>query len=316
MKFSKLLLFLYFSIVLLGCSKDEFELSNNSVAIVKNTWVFDLEGSDNNKFDIYCPKSNYKTPLIIAIHGGGFMGGDKSDMYPINFGKAYGRKWVKQFNLAISQVAYATINYSLVSETSEYGIEKPLNDIKNMLQYFRQNKNYYNIDLENIYLFGVSAGASGALWLGLQDVGIKGIICFDTQASLDYSKWGDEIYGHYGYSNFFEIESNEKEYKDLLKTLYKNEPNNMVSNLHFIDLIDENSPEIYLVNNASENSFLHHISHTLLIKETSEKKGSIVNLINNNDTYFTDPEWESVVDFCVRKSYVDESGNTVYYDIY
>lgn len=312
MKISKTLFLLYILIVLVSCSKDEIEPVDNSSKITKNTWVFDLEGSDNNKFDIFCPFSKSKTPLIIAIHGGVFVGGDKADMYPENIGNIYGKKWVKQFNLAISQVAYATINYSLVSESSQYGIEKPLYDIKRMLHYFRQNSKYYNIDVENIYLFGASAGASAALWLGLQDDGIKGIICFDTQASLDYDKWADDIYGHFGYKDFFEEESKMKKHQDLHRMLYKNGAARKVANLHFINLINESSPEIYLVNSDYKSTYLHHISHTMLIEEVSKKRGSVVNVMSNNDSYNTNPEWESVVDFCVRKSYFDEADNSYY----
>ena len=46
-----------------------------------------------NNFDIWLADSDKPTPLVIYIHGGGFVGGDKSKYYAIGRFDAVSRGW-------------------------------------------------------------------------------------------------------------------------------------------------------------------------------------------------------------------------------
>ena len=159
---------------------------------------------DRNLFDIFLPESEEPTSLVIYVHGGGFFAGDKS--------AAYGSP--DDINDVLEAgVAYATINYSLldvpgfnnaeVNDTE--GVEKSLSDIKEALQYIRHNASDFNINPENIAMYGVSAGAVSSLWLAYsndmidesagensiasQSTRLVAAGAIETQGSLDLVRW-------------------------------------------------------------------------------------------------------------------------------
>ena len=88
-----------------------------------------------NTFDLWLAESDEPTPLVIYIHGGGFVGGDKS--------KYYDSKDLVQF--LENGISVAVINYRFMNE-APYGILASLNDSKRCLQYLRFHAEKYNID--------------------------------------------------------------------------------------------------------------------------------------------------------------------------
>jgi hypothetical protein len=159
---------------------------------------------ERNVFDIYLPESQEPTPLIIFVHGGGFFTGDKSAAYDSP----------EDINEVLDAgVAFATINYSLldvpgfndaeVNDTE--GLGKSLSDVKEALQYIRHNATEFNVDPENIAMYGVSAGAISSLWLAYSDdmadlsaretfnasesTRIVAAGAIETQGSMDVVRW-------------------------------------------------------------------------------------------------------------------------------
>jgi len=111
-----------------------------------------------NNFDFWLAKSEQPTPLVIYIHGGGFVGGDKSKYYN-------SEDMVRFLN---SGVSVAVINYRFMNEPP-YGILSSMSDSKRCLQYIRYNAEKYNIDKNRVACSGGSAGAGTALWLAFSD---------------------------------------------------------------------------------------------------------------------------------------------------
>lgn len=150
---------------------------------------------ERNTFDIWLAKSNEPTPLIIYIHGGGFVGGDKSRYYD-------SEDWIRLLENGIS---VATINYRFMNE-APYGILGSMHDSKRCLQYIRYHAGKYNIDKTRIACCGGSAGAGTSLWLAFsEDMADKSsddpvlrestkISCagaFSTQSTYDILQWGE-----------------------------------------------------------------------------------------------------------------------------
>jgi acetyl esterase/lipase len=96
------------------------------------------------KFDIYVPKNaSVKLPLIIFVHGGAWIAGDKSDVSAIaNF-------------LANQGFVVINMNYRLLPT---FTYPAPLEDIQMVLQWAKQNSEQYKIDTAHIGLSGHSAG--------------------------------------------------------------------------------------------------------------------------------------------------------------
>lgn len=108
------------------------------------------------KLDVYSPKniSSEKLPVLIYIHGGGWVEGDKvihSDNYVEN----------TIAKLLAKQYAVISINYTLLNDSIHFPL--PLEDTKDAIRWVRKNAEKYNFDTNNIGLFGASAGAHLAL---------------------------------------------------------------------------------------------------------------------------------------------------------
>lgn len=152
------------------------------------------------RFDIVLPKSATPTPLMINIHGGGFVGGDK--MIPNN----------QQLKKTLTQgVAYASLNYRLLQDVDKEGVIKSLTDCKRALQFLRYHAAEFNIDATRVAVKGGSAGAGTSLWIGLHDdmaangdavdkmtTRVRGIAANSTQASYDLLKWETVVFVDYG----------------------------------------------------------------------------------------------------------------------
>lgn len=110
-----------------------------------------------NLMDIYHPskENEYYTegkyPVIIDIHGGGYFYGDKG-LYSI---------YCKE--LAHRGFAVVNFNYRL---SPEHRFPAPLDDFQNLVKWLVENAEKYNIDLNNVFLTGDSAGAQLASQVG------------------------------------------------------------------------------------------------------------------------------------------------------
>jgi hypothetical protein len=111
-----------------------------------------------NTFDMWLTKSRRPAPLVIFIHGGGFIRGDKSTFYR-------SKDLVRFLDAGIS---VAAINYRFMNELP-YGIKACLLDAKRCIQYIRYNAQKYSIDKHRIACAGGSAGAGTSLWLAFSD---------------------------------------------------------------------------------------------------------------------------------------------------
>ena len=102
------------------------------------------DGTWQHLLDVYTPAGN-ETPLpvIIDIHGGGWMYGTKR----IN----------KYYNMTLAQKGYVvfSINYRLVPETDIGG---QLQDCMNALAFIKKNAKKYKGNLRELYITGDSAG--------------------------------------------------------------------------------------------------------------------------------------------------------------
>ncbi len=112
--------------------------------------------------DFYRAESDKPTPLVLYIHGGGWMGGDKGRISSVNVPK-----------LLDNGISVAAINYRFVSQAQDAGVEPPvkwpLEDAAHALQFLRSKADEWNIDKTRVGANGSSAGACSSLWLALHD---------------------------------------------------------------------------------------------------------------------------------------------------
>jgi acetyl esterase/lipase len=118
--------------------------------------------SERQKFDFFQAKSDKPTPVVLLIHGGGWMNGDKT---------GYGTSAIQPYLDA--GISVAAINYRFILQAMEDKVEPPvkgcLHDAARALQTIRSKAKEWNIDPKRVGATGGSAGACTSLWLALHD---------------------------------------------------------------------------------------------------------------------------------------------------
>ncbi|MCR4412977.1 MAG: alpha/beta hydrolase [Thermoguttaceae bacterium] len=110
-----------------------------------------------NVLDFYQAKSERPTPLVIFIHGGGFVAGNKRDFNPA---------MVKA--MLDSGISFATIHYRFV-DGKETIFPAPQRDGARAVQFLRSKAAEWNLDPKRVACFGSSAGAGISMWIGFHD---------------------------------------------------------------------------------------------------------------------------------------------------
>jgi len=108
--------------------------------------------SSSQVLDLFIPVGNGPFPLVINIHGGGFMMGSKEMLDP-----PVARALLK------SGVAVASLNYRLSGEAR---FPAAVQDVKAAVRYLRANARRFQIDGKRFLAFGQSAGGNLASMLG------------------------------------------------------------------------------------------------------------------------------------------------------
>lgn len=95
------------------------------------------------------------TPLLIFIHGGGWHGGEKTDLplKLLNFMRDHG-------------VSVASLNYRF---TSMALLPAPVHDAARAVQFLRSRAAEWRLDPKHFAAYGISAGATTSLWLAYHD---------------------------------------------------------------------------------------------------------------------------------------------------
>ncbi|MBM3998366.1 MAG: alpha/beta hydrolase [Planctomycetes bacterium] len=124
-------------------------------------YVYGTE-SERQKFDFWQAKSDTPTPVVLLIHGGGWVNGDKA-----GFGKTMIDPFLKE------GISVASINYRFIAQAMEQGVRPPvkacLHDAARALQTIRSKAIEWNVDPSRVGATGGSAGACTSLWLALRD---------------------------------------------------------------------------------------------------------------------------------------------------
>jgi acetyl esterase/lipase len=150
-----------------------------------------------NVLDLWLAKSEKPTPLVVFIHGGGFVNGDKSSAS------------AEAIRLCLDAGAsFMTINYRFREHAP---IQDILRDAARAIQFVRFNAAKYNLDPKRIASYGGSAGAGTSLWLAVHDdladpqnadpvlresSRIVAAGCISGQATYDMTEW-EKIVGNF-----------------------------------------------------------------------------------------------------------------------
>jgi arylformamidase len=107
-----------------------------------------------NVLDFWKAAGDGPRPLLVYVHGGGWITGDKSQKMPA-------------FQAFLDKgISCAAINYRL---TPDYALPAPVHDAARAIQFIRSKAVDWSIDAGRIALTGPSAGACTSMWLLFHD---------------------------------------------------------------------------------------------------------------------------------------------------
>jgi acetyl esterase/lipase len=150
--------------------------------------VYATKDGKDLKLDLYVPKGQKDTPLLIWIHGGGWRVGSKD-----NINRAF-------LELVNKGFAIASIDYSLLGVP---GILKITHECKGAVRFLRKNARKYGVNADKIGVGGSSAGGHLALLLGTSG-GVK-ILEGDIGGNLDQSSRVQAVVDFFGPSDFSQM---------------------------------------------------------------------------------------------------------------
>lgn len=139
------------SILMASCSKEDVTEDTTTASGSTLTNVPYASTSSAQKMDIYIPEGTGPFPIVVLIHGGAFMMGDKS-------GEASNAA-----ALVAKGIAAASINYRLSGE-AKYPAQ--IQDCKAAVRFLRANATKYNLNPDKIGSWGASAGGNLSSLLG------------------------------------------------------------------------------------------------------------------------------------------------------
>ena len=118
-----------------------------------------------NKLDVYRPKNAQgKIPVIVSVHGGGWVYGDK-ELYQF-------------YGMTLAQRGFAVVNftYRLAPEAK---FPASLEDTNNVISWMYENQEEYGLDMDHVFMVGDSAG--GHL------CGLYSAICTNPEYAVNYT---------------------------------------------------------------------------------------------------------------------------------
>lgn len=217
------------------------------------------DGNRYHKLDVYYPENTLpdaSLPVIIDIHGGGWMYGDKE----LN----------KYYCLELASRGYVVFNisYRLVPDVT---VNEQIQDVAYALKYIRENMSNYPCDATNVMLTGDSAGGQLAIYSAVlcQDEELRKVFdvvdsgldvtCLVLTSPVSYMRDGGA----------FSIYTKVLWGKD-----YKSKPTYDYMDLDKI-LINAQLPPTYLI--TSDGDTLAH-AQTLKAAKLLEEKGVVVKI--------------------------------------
>ncbi len=142
--------------------------------------VYAKHGDREMKLDLYVPeKGDGPFPVVVWIHGGGWLGGEKTDCPPLNLGYCQ------------NGYAAASLSYRF-SNVAPYPAQ--IEDCKAAIRWLRAHAKEYNLDPDHIGVWGGSAGGHLVCLLGVTGKTKK----FDVGDNLDQSSEVQAVCNFFG----------------------------------------------------------------------------------------------------------------------
>jgi hypothetical protein len=250
---------------------------------------------ERNVLDIWLAKSSQPTPLVIFIHGGGFISGDKSQAQS-GSNLSYLKRCLD------NKVSFAAINYRFKSTTR---LDTIMLDVARALQYIRFKANEWNINKNRIASYGGSAGGGATIWLAFGDdradplnkdpilrestrLTVGGHL--NSQATYDFKRWPEILDLPVTILEDLKVTDDLSLYHITDRSVYDSpEITELRKKLDMVAMIDKSDPPMYFqspnanVVPTTSGAAIHHPKHPIYLKKVYDSFG-LDNVIVLNET--------------------------------
>lgn len=253
MKNPYLLLFLVF---IIACNKDSASLSYekqvaDSVGISSSPSPISAEGlyfenirygqQDRQFLDLLLPSDGAPKGVVVYFHGGGFTGGDKSDI---------ASDYIQPImnTLLENGLAIVSANYTLLTTSGTRGVISALEDGSLVVNYVRSHLDDFNLPTNAMVLAGVSAGAGIAQWNGFRESTndqVQGVVALAAQSTYNLYEWENVFPG----LSLDTLRTSNTLLNQLFLGFYGGIPSQeLLNTVDYLAFIDANDPPIYVYN--------------------------------------------------------------------
>ncbi len=258
--------------------------------------------AERNVLDFYQAESDRPTPLVIYIHGGGFVGGDKTSIRP---------RMVRMAHEA--GISMAALNYRFV-DGADIKFPQPQLDCAQALQFLRSQADKWNIDPRRVACYGGSAGAGISMWLAFhedlaqpdnddavarQSTRIVAVGTMGGQGTYDPIKIKELIGGraweHPSIFKIYAVESAEEALHPSKKMQELYDESSAITHLTADDpplYMIYSEPDVVPPVDSPPGKFIHHPNFGKQLKREMDKLGIENTYIHTDDANGRDPEAE------------------------
>lgn len=217
--------------------------------------------------DIYSPLKNSgsPTPVILYVHGGSWVYGDKTIPDSLN----------PVLN-AFREEGYTIISTSYELMRNKANFNKQVSDVKDTIRWIYKNKTTYNLDPSEIGVIGISSGAHLSLLASYS----KSDAFIDDKELSNYPSEIKYLVDFAGPTDLSLLNTNNLNY-DLSKILNSiKDKNTVMKNFSPINYVEKNSPNTLIIHSSLDPVVPYKSSKELYDKGV--KEGAKVELITLN----------------------------------
>lgn len=200
---------------------------------------------DRQFLDLLLPSDGAPKGVVVYFHGGGFTGGDKSDI---------ASDYIQPImnSLLENGLAIVSANYTLLSTSGSQGVISALEDGSLVVNYVRSHLDDFNLPTNAMVLAGVSAGAGIAQWNGFQESTndqVQGMVALAAQSTYNLYEWENVFPG----LSLDTLRTSNALLNQLFLGFYGGTPTQeLLNTLDYRAFIDANDPPIYVYNTLSD----------------------------------------------------------------